>query len=159
MSVDSVWEPILDIFSHLIFIWCTEPVFHSDCSVWKYIPFSCDIFFFPSDRYCLFASRWCCSFSVWPVFTACSHLKVTDSQLHKVIRHATAKARLKQQNAGRAFMACSPPSLAKQVGRCRGSIAPHSLYIQQHPLSMRCYSPSLGGVRSLLVDPAASTVS
>lgn len=46
MSVDSVWEPILDIFSHLIFIWCTEPVFHSDCSVWKYIPsFSCDIFF------------------------------------------------------------------------------------------------------------------
>lgn len=116
-------------------------------------------FFPPSDRYCLFASRWCCSFSVWPVFTTCSHLKVTDSQLHEVIRHATAKARLKQQNAGRAFMARSPPSLAKQVGRCRGSIASHSLYIQQHPLSMRCYSPSLGGVRSLLVDPAASTVS
>lgn len=44
MSVDSVWEPILDIFSHH----CTEPVFHSDCRGWKHtLSFSCDIFFFP----------------------------------------------------------------------------------------------------------------
>lgn len=36
MSVDSVWEPILDIFSHHIFIWRTEPIFHSDCRDWKH---------------------------------------------------------------------------------------------------------------------------
>lgn len=27
MSVDSVWEPTVDIFSHHIFIWRAEPVF------------------------------------------------------------------------------------------------------------------------------------
>lgn len=160
MSVDSVWELILDIFSHH----CTEPVSHSDCRGWKHtLSFSCDIFF-PGDCYCLLISRWRCSLSVWPVFTACSHLKVTDSQLPKVIHHAAAKARLKQQKEWRhARIEGSFSSFFEQTGweeqRERRPSFPLSLYLQHNPLSMHCLSSSLGGVRSLLVDPAVSTVS
>lgn len=130
MSVDSVWEPILDIFSHH----CTEPVFHSDCWGWKHtLSFSCDIFF-PGDCYCLLISRWRCSLSAWPVFTACSHLKVTDSQLPKVIHHAAATARLKQQKeCRRARIEGSFSSFFEQTGweeqRERRPSFPHSLFL------------------------------
>lgn len=50
-----MWEPILDIFSHHIFIWGTEPVFHSDCRGWKHtLSFSSDIFFPVIAIVCLF---------------------------------------------------------------------------------------------------------
>lgn len=44
---------------------------------------------------CLFLSGAAASQS--GLFSQCAHLKVTGSQLHEVIHHATTKARLKQQ--------------------------------------------------------------
>lgn len=84
MSVDSVWEPTVDIFSHHIFIWRAEPgfFFHSDCRDWKHtFSFSYDIVFFPPVIWiCLFISHWRCSLLVRPVLKASSRLKVMDSQ-------------------------------------------------------------------------------
>lgn len=129
MSVDSVWEPILDIFSHH----CTEPVFHSDEAGNILFHFLVTFFFPVIAIVCLFLTG-ACSLSMWPVFTACSRLKVTDSQLPKVIHHAAAKARLKQQKeCCRARIEGSFSSFFEQTGweeqRERRPSFPHSVLL------------------------------